>query len=158
MSLPAEASAKAGATAVSPAGFPSHCRAGTALRLAGKMPVPRCAYTARWIVIVYRPPGEWARISYVGRADIFRLVARDPVLVGVLHVGVRVAGGAVVALSHYQPLTGYPPSEIGDCPQWPVDKPFGCLFRSLKGSKPSAPAVRRVADGPAQGRAKRRPG
>jgi hypothetical protein len=46
----------------------------------------------------------------------------------------------------------------GDTIQWPVDKPLGCLFRSLKGSKPPAPAVRRVADGQAQGRAKRRPG
>jgi hypothetical protein len=98
MSLPAEASAKAGATAVSPAGFPVHGRAGTALRLAGKMPVPRCAYTARRIVIVYRPPGGRARISYVVRPDIFGLVARDPVLVGVLHVGVGAAGFILVVL------------------------------------------------------------
>jgi len=49
-------------------------------------------------------------------------------------------------------------AETRDSHQWPVDKPLGCLFRSLKGSKPPAPAVRRVADGQAQGRAKRRPG
>lgn len=42
--------------------------------------------------------------------------------------------------------------------QWAVDKALVCLFRSLKGSKPPAPAVRRVAVGPAQGRAQRRPG
>jgi len=81
MSLPAEASAKAGATAVSPVGFPVHGRAGTALRLAGKMPVPRCAHAARRIIIVYRPPRGRARIGYRRRPDIFRLVARDPILV-----------------------------------------------------------------------------
>jgi hypothetical protein len=43
-------------TGVPPVGFPSHGRAGTALRLAGKMLVPRCAHAARRIIIVYHPP------------------------------------------------------------------------------------------------------
>jgi len=102
MSLPAEASAKAGATGDPPVGFPSHGRAGTALRLAGKMPVPRCAHAGRRIVKVYHPPSGRSRISYRGRPNVFRLVVFfsriRPVLVGVLHVGVGGGGSSLVAL------------------------------------------------------------
>jgi len=95
-------------TGISPVGLPSHGRAGTALRLAGKMPVPRCAHAARRIMIVYLPPRGRSRISYVVRPGIFGVQVRPAraVLVCVLHVRVAAgrAGGMVPrALCHRAP-------------------------------------------------------